>query len=654
MTDRGATPARPTSHPATWAVLAVLGSVWSWWAWKQGAFFGGVLYPGIALLCGGAVMLLATAPWRARLGLSKGAAIAAGCLVGLGAWYALSALWSPAPDVAVADGQRVLGYAVAFGLGIWLCNLQGPRMHLALIPLAAAAAFAGAGTVVTLLAGDHPQRYLEGDGTLDFPLGYRNANAAFFLIALWPALGLAMERTLDWRLRAVAAATATLCLELALLGQSRGSIPATAAALLVWLVLAPSRGRALAWLGLVAVCALGVLPAAGDLISLSGERSGAELLADLRAAGRAAAIMAAVAAVLGAAAARLEPRAVALASRAGVDWNRAIARTGAVLAACGMIAFVVAVGNPAGWVGDRVDEFNAGGNPDLSEQSSRFSLTASSNREDLWRVALDAAVDDPLLGEGGGGYRYRYTREREVDYQYARDAHSVGLEVVSELGLPGLVLLGGTLAGALAGALRSRRLGPAAAGLSAVALTSGTYWVVHASLDWFWPYAGLCAPVLALLGSACGPAILGGEDSFPDRRRVLVAGAAALLALSVIPPFLADRYVDTAYREWRADPAAAYLDLDRARTLNPLSDAPLLAEGAIARELGQDERAITAFRRAADKRPEEWASHYLLALLYKDRDPRLAREELAITRELNPLGSRLDSLEHSLGGAGSS
>jgi hypothetical protein len=649
MPEPSATTFRPATHPATWAALALLAGIWSWWAWRYGAFFGTVLYPGIALLCGGMLMLLATAPWRARLGLSKGSAVAAGSLVGLGLWYVLSALWSPAPDIAVSDGQRVLGYAVAFGLGIWLCHLQGPRMHLALVPLATAAAFAGVATVVTLLFGDHPNRYLEADGTLDFPLGYRNANAAFFLIALWPAVGLAADRSLDWRFRAGAAAVATLCVDLALLSQSRGSIPAIGAALVVYLALAPSRGRALLWLLLTTGFALGVLPAASELLSLDGEeRSATALLSDLRGAGRAVAITTVLAGLLGAVAARLEPRASAFISRAGIDWNRAIARSAALLAAGGAIAFVVAVGNPADWVSQRVDEFNTGGDVELSDKSSRFSLSASSDRKDLWRVALDAVGDDPLLGEGGGGYGYRYTRDRDVETQYARDAHSVELEVASELGLPGALLLTGALGGMLVGALRARRLGPSAAALSATALAAGAYWLVHASLDWFWPYAALCAPVIALLGSACAPAILAPSDSFPDRRRLLLGAVVVVLALSVIPPWLADRYVNAAYSEWRDNPAAAYRDLDRAQTLNPLSDAPLLGEGAIARELGDAERATAAFREAADERPEEWASHYFLALLYERRNPELAREEFAITRELNPLGARLDGLERRL------
>jgi hypothetical protein len=600
------------------------------------------------LLCGGALMLLATAPWYGRLKPSA-ATLAGGSLIGLGLWYALSAVWSPAPDVAIADGQRVLMYALAFGLGIWLCHLHGPHMHRAFVPLAAAAAFAGIATCLALLFGDEPGRYLESDGTLDFPLGYRNANAAFFLIALWPALGLAAGSSLDWRLRVAAAAVATLCIDIALLSQSRGSIPAVGAALVVYMVLSPTRGRSLAWLLLAAVPALGVLPAAADLISAADVDGPLALARDeLRAAGRAVAITIAVSAALAAAVTRFEPRAIAAAGRAGIDVGGTIARAGAGAAALGAIVLVLAVGNPVDWVGDRISEFRAGGVPDGSGQSSRFAFTATSDRGDLWRVALGDAAEDPLLGDGGGGYRYSYTREREVDYQYARDAHSVELEVLSELGVPGLALLGAALGGAAAGALRARRLGPAAAALSAVALAAGAYWLVHASLDWFWPYPAISAPVFALIGSACAPAIRGAEGSNPRPARIAVAALAAVLALSVVPPFLADRYVDAAYREWRSDRAAAYRDLDRAQALNPLSDVPLLAEGAIARESGDTGRAIDAFRRVVEDRPEEWASHYFLALLYRDREPALARRELAIARELNPLGSRLDALERSL------
>ena len=83
--------------------------------------------------------------------------------------------------------------------------------------------FAGGVALVALLSGDDFRPYLDA-GTLQYPIGYRNANAAFFLIAMWPAVALAANRELDWRLRAIALGTATLCLELGALSQSRGSM----------------------------------------------------------------------------------------------------------------------------------------------------------------------------------------------------------------------------------------------------------------------------------------------------------------------------------------------------------------------------------------------------------------------------------------------
>ena len=97
---------------------------------KAGAYFGTVLLPGIVALCATLAVLAWIAPWPARWGASRAAVVAAGALVVLGGWAALSAVWSPAPDLATTDGQRILAYAIAFGLGIWLCLLLGPRVHL--------------------------------------------------------------------------------------------------------------------------------------------------------------------------------------------------------------------------------------------------------------------------------------------------------------------------------------------------------------------------------------------------------------------------------------------------------------------------------------------------------------------------------------------
>jgi len=310
---------------------------------------------------------------------------------------------------------------------------------------------------------------------------------------------------------------------------------------------------------------------------------------------------------------------------------------------------VVAVGDPAEWISDRVDEFRQHGSPNLSEESSRFTINAGSERYDLWRVAIEDGLEQPILGEGGGGYQYSYLRERTEVSQEVRDAHGVPFEVFAELGFPGLILLIAALGGALAAIVRARRAGPAAAALTAIALASGTYWLVHASIDWFWAYPGITAPVMALLGAAAAP----GADTLrrPRPRTVRVAVAATLgaLALTMVSPFLAQRYVDTAFETWRTDLDGAYEELDRARALNPFTDLPSLAEGAIAREAGDADRAVDAFGDAIEERPEEWAGYYVIALLLAESDPQRARAHAATALELNPQGANVRALARRFG-----
>ena len=615
--------------------LVLLAAVWAWWAAKEGGYFGSVHYPGIVVLCLGFLLVSSRMARASRLVLSPPARLALVALLALAGWSALSALWSPSPDIAIADAQRIAGYALAFALGIWLATLVGKRLDLAMVPLAFAGLFGGIVAVIALLSGDDFALLID-EGTLQYPIGYRNANAAFFLIALWPAVGLAASRELDWRLRALALGTATLCLELAIMSQSRGSLIGVVAALVVFLAIPGDRARRVVWLTLAIAPALLVIPPVTDLFEAASVES-YQGLTEVRAAGRAAVGGAALAVLIGGAAAffgrRLEP-APGRSARA----DRAVAVGAVAIALAGAGAFAISTGDPAGWIDDRVDEFLTQGSPGTEGTSSRFGVNAGSERDDLWRVALDDAGDEPLLGSGGGGFQYTYLLGRsEEGIESVRDAHSVELELLTELGIPGLMLFVLTVGGAVVGAWQARRAGAAAAALSAIALTAGAYWLAHSSLDWFWTYPAVTAPVFGLLGSACCAGAPADNDGGAGTWRRVAAFGAAILALSVVPPFLSERYIEAAYDGWRTDPERAQDDLGRARDLNALSIEPLLAEGGIARERGERAQAIAAFAEAVEKRPEEWATHYFLAELNLRSAPVVARAELDRALELNPL-----------------
>ncbi len=232
-----------------------------------------------------------------------------------------------------------------------------------------------------LLAGDDLRQLLDR-ATLQYPIGYRNANAAFFLVASLPAVGLAASSGFDWRLRGVSLATATLCMQLGALGQSRGSILGAAAVLAVYLVANRDRARAVGWLALAVVPALVVIPALTDLYSVVDERSPEATLDAVREAGRAVALGTALSLSLGLAVAfaeRRRPLSAATLRRA----NKAVAAGAAGAAVIGLAGFVLITGDPADWIGDRVDEFLTQSSPEGTQGSSRFQFNAGTERDDL-------------------------------------------------------------------------------------------------------------------------------------------------------------------------------------------------------------------------------------------------------------------------------
>ena len=216
--------------------------------------------------------------------------------------------------------------------------------------------------------------------------------------------------------------------------------------------------------------------------------------------------------------------------------------------------------------------------------------------------------------------------------------------MLAELGLVGLVLF----AAAIVGARDRRRCAPAASARprrrsAAVALASGAYWLVHTSLDWFWPYPAITAP-------GARPARLRLRARGPRRSGAAARGrwrgwliAALARARDQRDPALAlGALRQQRLRELAHDLARAYDDLDRARQPEPAQRHARCSPRERSRaQAGDRERALDAFREAAEMRPEEWATHYLLAELQAESDPAAARNEIRVALELNPLDARV-------------
>jgi hypothetical protein len=624
-------------------LLAALCCLWIWWGWKQGAFFEVVFYPGAIGGFAVIALLLVRAPLTARL--QGPSAVALGALAAIAIWTAFSVLWSSAKAVAVADAERALFYLAAFLIGFWTCNLLGRRMGLAMLPLAIAGAVVGVATTLVLLTGDDFRTYLHGDSTLRYPLGYRNADAAFFLLGFWALLTLAGGAG-RWPARTAAIAAATMLFDLAILAQSRGSVVAMGVAAVVYLAFAPRRLDALLVLALAIAPALLAAPRLLDVYQHGA--ADPAVLPLLRTAARWTFASTAVSLLLAALVLLpIEKRLRAVEPQALRRLNRAVAVVCAVLALGGATVFVAAKGGPVAFLNQRLLEVRKGGEPSLQGQGARFGVNLGSNRGDFWRVSIDDAQRDPLLGDGAGGFRFSYLQRRDSPIT-PEDPHSVEMLMLSELGLPGLAFLFTFLTAVTLACLRSRRLGPSAAALVAGALTCGSYWLAHASLDWFWSYPALTAPVIGLLGAAVAPSTLALESPPRQRWRLGLAAVMAAAAIIAVPLFLADRYRDRAVGEWRTDSSRAFDDLDLAADLNPFDEEPLLVKGAIALRVGRPDLALDAFEAARSRTPDNYASYFFIARTLQGTDPAQARRELTQAQDLNPDGPELKQLDREL------
>ena len=623
--------------------LLVFGGVLAWWGVKSGGYFEVTYLPGTMILLGLAAAFLFFSP---ATGTLRGAAlISFAGLLGLAAWTLISGIWSSVPAVAFSDSQRVLGYAAAFVVGAWSCLLLGRRMSLALSPLALAGAVVALVTLIVLWTGSNSHDFFETDATLRYPIGYRNAEAAFFLMAMLPAIVLCVSRDLPWQLRGVLLASSTLMIELAILAESRASLPAVLIGVALLIGLHPDRLRVLGWLGLAAIPAAIALPWLLDPFQLDAGRSAAEI-PPLHRACVAMAITTALSLGVGLVAARLGSR-LSLSQRVRTGISRALLGVLAVIILAGLVALFRSDGGPGGFINRRVDQLTAG-TPDLASQGSRFGLNVSSDRGEFWRVALDDFDRHPLDGEGAGGFRASYILNGKEGVQ-PEDPHSIEMLMLSELGIPGALLMLAFVGGGVVAILRTRRLGPEGAALAAGALAIGGYWFAHASVDWFWSYAAITLPVPFVIGAAAAPALRTERVGVRTPLRTGLAIATVVLAVTIVPFFFAERDTDSALRGWHADLPGAYTVLDNAADLNPWSSRALEAKAHIALANGDRQVALSAIDEGIKRTPEDWILYYQRAQAQGTADLAGARQSVARAKQLSPHDPTIDALAKKLG-----
>ncbi|MFL5873576.1 MAG: O-antigen ligase family protein [Solirubrobacterales bacterium] len=570
---------------------------------------------------------------RRRLGPAALGAL--GLLVAFALWIGLSLIWTESVEKTFTDFARALSYVAIFALV--LASRDGRETQRLIGAVAAAIVTVAA---VALLSRLHPDwfptaqqtgRILESEDRLSFPLNYWNALAA--LTAIGVPLLLQLASGGRWILTRAAAAAALPAMFLVIyLTLSRGGIGATAVAVLVFLVVAADR------LPKLIPLALGV--AAGALlVALAHDRTALhEGLANATAREQGDELLPIVIVVC-AAVGLLQAAVAALGRRwQRPGWTRPSKESAWVGVAIGAVVVLVvalAAGAP-GRVSDAWGEFKEGGGP--GEGSERLSSAAGESRYQFWSSAVDENATAPLIGTGSGTFRFWWAREGDAD-ETVRDAHSLYMQTLGELGTVGLLVLLAFVAWVFVSGLRAALLSDAAErSRLAAALAGFTVFLLTAAVDWMWQVPAV--PVAALM-LACGLLVAGGgsdKPRLPVPWRVGV-GVVSLLAIVAIAIPLASLSLT---RESQAavrggDYPAALDDARSAQNVEPAAATPRLQQAQVLELMRDFGAAEAAARAAVDRESTNWQTWLVLSRIAAENgrpDASVAAYEEA--RRLNP------------------
>lgn len=579
--------------------------------------------------------LLARRPlagWRPRV------AAAALPLAGLGGWALISQDWSHSPARAAIESDRILLY-LAVLLGAAAIGYSPRRARWLAHGILGAAVAICAAALWSRLLGGHVDVGDFGRDRLSWPIGYANGLGILAGVGCLLAVHASASDDEPTWMRALGAGAVPLLAGTLLLTVSRGAVWCLVAGLVVFAVVARPRGlvgAAIAILPTTGVALLGLDH--GDVVGRTPAQIQHWGLGAQPAWLIGGAIVVAVA--------------LRLAGRPLDGWLERLrltphARRVAAVTSIAATLLVLAAGLAAArhlQVAPQLQQaFVARSTTRAQDGAARLTDVSNNNRLSKWRVALDEFRAHPLTGAGGGTFEQSWTRERPTDGT-AREAHSLYIGVLGELGLPGLVMLLSAL-GALGLALAVRSRGPSRAAPAAL-LGATVAWASHAGVDWDFHLTASSAWCFAGGGLALGRDAVT-VPAVPRRVWMRAAVIAGCVLLAVVP-------VRLGWSQRRLDSGLAALAADDCPGASAAARGSLAAFGAraepyqviafCARSAGQWRTAEDAMQRAVQRDPGDWELWYGLGVT-RAAAGHDARTALATAQRLNPRGALIADQE---------
>jgi hypothetical protein len=611
-------------------------------AFRAGGFFAGttaLLAVVLALLLVGRVTLGHT-PFA---GWSPALAASAGALGLLAVWTLLSVLWSDAPFRALSEFDRTLAYTLVLCLMGTFARRSGDLDRALRLMAAVFAVIAAAALVTRLYPDAFPTAAGKARSRLAFPLTYWNALGVLCAMGITLALHCAAGARQGVAVRILGAGALPVIATTLYLTFSRGGIIAALLGIVVYSVLAHPRRLPLALLAAGLPTALAV-KTAYDSDGLATDH----LIASET--HRVALV------VLACSVGAMALRAICCLADRRIDaipvGGRA-RRVAWLVAAAVTCATVIVTDLPQRADAQRhafFEEQEVGGTGDQRDRLSDF---GANGRVQHWDVARAVFREHTLMGSGAGTFRLQWERDRDIKMNVV-DAHSLYLEVLAELGWPGLLALAVAILTPLG--VAAARLRGTEHHAHAAFLAGALVLLVHAGIDWDWEMPALVLWFFALAAVVCAAPDTSARAQFAPGRiaRVLAALGCLLLAVAPATVVASQSALDRGTRAFRAADCTGAVDgaLDSIGAL-PSRPEPYELLGYCDLRAGQLELGVGAMQAARARDPDNWEYAYGLAVAQalNRQDPRAAA---ALAYKLNPLDVRTSELRKALqrGGPG--
>lgn len=555
---------------------------------------------------------------------TRAATVAVVALIALAAWTTLGFVWTQSAERTYAEVARVMGYA---GLLLLTVSVIGARdAVVASAVVTGTALLVCALALLTRLAPDVITSTLSSTGyerrRLAYPFDYWNALGCWAAMTVGLALAWSAHAS-RWWLRGAALAGVPLAVSVAYLTYSRTTAVSVGLAAVAAIALSLHR-----WSSTAQV----VVAAAGSAILVAALRAHPQLADGTGASGASsfALALAGVAATCLAAGYVLD--------KTSLDTWRAPQRAtrAVVIAVIAAAVFAGGIFGPA--LADRAwDSFRSSGSVTGSDPVARLG-NLGGPRYEIYDVDLDLFEAHPFRGNGAGTFEYSWLRER-TGTLFVRDAHSLYLESLAELGVPGALLVIAALGALFLGALRaSRPQGrPGAAAVASGGCAAFLVWCVTAGIDWMWESTAVTAGALVAAALAVS---VGARPARPVRAAAR-AGTAVLMLIAVcaqLPLLVSASRVHESQQAFAGrDSRRAVEAATTAIQAQPWAATPLVQRALVLESVGDLAAARVDASAASRRETTNWRPWFILARIEAKRGRvAAALRAAARARRLNP------------------